>query len=766
MLISLSWIIFVKWVALAVAGHWLINTLARPVQPAWIRRLFLTSYWVRLVVGAVGFLISYFHWPIMRELHLHRGFWAFGIDATVYHHFSRLIADAWQHGLEIPDPELGVEYFIVIASVYTLLGQHPLYGIALNTVFTLLTALLGYRLGRRLFGDSTATLGAALIACWPSTLAWSSQLLKDCFSWLMIFTVLELLMIALERADPAPFGKPAPRRRAVLIGLLAATFVMTRLRFYLGFALCVSTCLVLLPAAVSSWWADQRERAIQLGWIPVLLSVTVVGSRMPNMREVFCPVHAKGLFLLIVSGAVATIWLSRARLVSVAMLARNRWVRTAITILLAVGAWRLTAIWWHAVSQIPRDRHMAVAWAALDHGQTARAESEFLAAMRADQNFQDAYLGLAAVALRVEKPTMALTVYSHYFRLRQLDGNVAGQVGNLMEQLGLRQGAWHFRRGQFAEAAASYQMALDAKPAIARNASNLGLALARAGDLTRAEEVLGQATSLWADIDTSLLIRSLRDAVKRAVVTGEAEPLLSFEPFGPEMADEAMVDMAQKISRMAISRESAWNAWQIVCGLGRFDEYVADAAREVRPESLGNYRRNFVITGGHSLLDPWATISSTGKLLAYVPRALSIGLLAPFPWQWAETKGSTGIMRAVASLDMALWYLLLPALVAGALSILRGRRLGPLLLLSFGLVAILPISLVVANLGTLFRLRLQALLPLLLVASYGDPIGRWRGLAKRLGLRWRAKSIARSVDRSLPRPVSQAPALPSSGAHS
>lgn len=85
-------------------------------------------------------------------------------------------------------------------------------------------------------------------------------------------------------------------------------------------------------------------------------------------------------------------------------------------------------------------------------------------------------------------------------------------------------------------------------------------------------------------------------------------------------------------------------------------------------------------------------------------------------------------MRTFAGVEMAFWYLLLPGVGMGMWRLLRRSRSRPELL--FFLIAVLAlavsISLVVANLGTLFRLRLVFLLPLLIVAAAGRPLAVFR----------------------------------------
>jgi len=121
-------------------------------------------------------------------------------------------------------------------------------------------------------------------------------------------------------------------------------------------------------------------------------------------------------------------------------------------------------------------------------------------------------------------------------------------------------------------------------------------------------------------------------------------------------------------------------------------------------------------------MDPRAMIAQPGALLRYLPRALAIGLLSPFPWQWFDTKGSTGIMRTFAGLEMVFLYLLLPAMWVGTRKLVASRRVEAYVLLAWILLTAVPLSLVVANVGTLFRLRLAFVLPLLIVAAEGKPL--------------------------------------------
>jgi len=122
--------------------------------------------------------------------------------------------------------------------------------------------------------------------------------------------------------------------------------------------------------------------------------------------------------------------------------------------------------------------------------------------------------------------------------------------------------------------------------------------------------------------------------------------------------------------------------------------------------------------------------STLPALLAYLPRALAIGFFAPFPSQWFESQNSTGAMQLLVGFEMVPLYCLFPSMLVGMWRLIKRRTVESLMVPVFILCTAIPMALVVANMGILFRLRLHFLLPLLLVASGGLPLGivqRWTG---------------------------------------
>ena len=101
-------------------------------------------------------------------------------------------------------------------------------------------------------------------------------------------------------------------------------------------------------------------------------------------------------------------------------------------------------------------------------------------------------------------------------------------------------------------------------------------------------------------------------------------------------------------------------------------------------------------------------------ILAYIPRAAVIGFLAPFPSHWFGTPRTAGqASRILAGLEMMVWYILMLGFVYFLFT-------GPvawhiriwMLVYTFALVVLT--SLVVTNIGALYRLRYVFFLPILI----------------------------------------------------
>ena len=101
-------------------------------------------------------------------------------------------------------------------------------------------------------------------------------------------------------------------------------------------------------------------------------------------------------------------------------------------------------------------------------------------------------------------------------------------------------------------------------------------------------------------------------------------------------------------------------------------------------------------------------------VVKYIPRAVLIGFLAPFPSQWFGDATIAGrASRLVAGLEMVVWYVLLVGflyfLVTGPVDLYIR-----IWMLIYTLSLVLLTALVVTNIGALYRMRFVYFLPILI----------------------------------------------------
>lgn len=126
---------------------------------------------------------------------------------------------------------------------------------------------------------------------------------------------------------------------------------------------------------------------------------------------------------------------------------------------------------------------------------------------------------------------------------------------------------------------------------------------------------------------------------------------------------------------------------------------------------LSTARDSFAIENhfARSAIDLDRRFGNVGDVIAYTPRALSIGVLAPFPSQWRPQSAAPtnrNVERVLAGVEMAFFYLLLPFL---ALAIYQWRRSTPLWFVLIPAMAWLMVySYTVPVVGALVRYRFPA----------------------------------------------------------
>jgi hypothetical protein len=122
--------------------------------------------------------------------------------------------------------------------------------------------------------------------------------------------------------------------------------------------------------------------------------------------------------------------------------------------------------------------------------------------------------------------------------------------------------------------------------------------------------------------------------------------------------------------------------------------------------------------GSTSVIDPQVRLESWGEIIGYAPRALEIGLFAPFPKVWLEAGAKVGRSgRILSGLEMLAMYLVYG--LAGVAVWRRREQLSRWLLLLVTIASLLALSIVTANLGALYRLRYPYWMLLIILGVVG-----------------------------------------------
>lgn len=136
-------------------------------------------------------------------------------------------------------------------------------------------------------------------------------------------------------------------------------------------------------------------------------------------------------------------------------------------------------------------------------------------------------------------------------------------------------------------------------------------------------------------------------------------------------------------------------------------------------ERIGEVRKGIAGEGGPSSIDSEVRIRSASEAFRYLPRASLVVLFAPVPFE-SRPDGETGSFRDFASLEMVALYCLYPALLVSLRRIWSSGDPRLWLLLASITFPAAALAVAVPNVGTLFRLRGQLVIPLIvLVAAAG-----------------------------------------------
>jgi hypothetical protein len=145
---------------------------------------------------------------------------------------------------------------------------------------------------------------------------------------------------------------------------------------------------------------------------------------------------------------------------------------------------------------------------------------------------------------------------------------------------------------------------------------------------------------------------------------------------------------------------------------------VDNIAKRIAGSRFGYLGLDYRAAG--SMIDLDVQFYDAASLAAYLPRALQIGLLAPFPVHWVGEGHSPGgtVMRRIAGMEMAVLYPLL--LVGLPLALGRWRKRPEIwMVVLFCVPLIVVYACTTPNLGSLYRFRYGFLVLLAAVGMTG-----------------------------------------------
>ncbi|MES2770941.1 MAG: lipid II flippase MurJ, partial [Pseudomonadota bacterium] len=166
------------------------------------------------------------------------------------------------------------------------------------------------------------------------------------------------------------------------------------------------------------------------------------------------------------------------------------------------------------------------------------------------------------------------------------------------------------------------------------------------------------------------------------------------------------------VSSLSSLAQTGWH-WHESLSTPAMLEKTLRRASELRAHFVGFGRQ----VGAHSEIDGERLPNNSLSALAYLPRALFVGLLAPFPDSWSER---VTLPRLIGAMETAVWYLF----AIGIVLIVWRRPSRELLAgMLFCGTLLMIIAYIHPNIGTLYRQRYGLWLFFLLCGSVG-----WFGL--------------------------------------
>jgi tetratricopeptide (TPR) repeat protein len=211
-----------------------------------------------------------------------------GFDGLFHHHWAKGLATGdWSPPPDEVDPGIRTSpyfrppgYPYLLSAIYRVLGAHPSSGAKVQMVLGLVNCLLGYALGRRLFGRAVGLAAAALMGVYWGLIYFERELL-DATVLVTLGPCLMLCLLAWSRRMGWMW--------AVAAGAVLGAYALVR----------PNVLLFALVAAAWMIWVGSRERrgwraAGASGVLLVALALTLLPATVRNYR-------VSGTFVLISS---------------------------------------------------------------------------------------------------------------------------------------------------------------------------------------------------------------------------------------------------------------------------------------------------------------------------------------------------------------------------------------------------------------------------------------------------------------------------------
>jgi hypothetical protein len=135
--------------------------------------------------------------------------------------------------------------------------------------------------------------------------------------------------------------------------------------------------------------------------------------------------------------------------------------------------------------------------------------------------------------------------------------------------------------------------------------------------------------------------------------------------------------------------------------------------------SIMRFGFNYVNKSANSRIDTDIQFMNIRELITYLPRALQIGFLSPFPSLWFSKGSETGyIGRMLVGIETLIIYVVFIGFFSTLF--IEIKVLKPLIpILIFSGIFIVLLGLVVPNVGAIYRMRQGLLIPFLMAGIYG-----------------------------------------------